>query len=639
MRIHQKHRLRRQHLGRAKDVGDFVKHGALEATVDIELKKDGRKYTSNPKITAIIKKEGNKMMFLLNGKQSNKKACQDIAKSFSIQIDNLCQFLPQDRVVEFAALSPVELLKSTQRAIASAEMITWHDELIELGQNLRKVEQTRKGETEDLRNLENRQRMQEADVQRLRERESIKTNISNLIAVLPLIEYTTVKRQFQEIKAKHQEAEKELRELNIRVGPALRAVNEKERYRNAIKNVRDSRRTRVSPAEQTANEKREEIAICDKKIVHHDQKANERKKTMQQYRTEIKRLEGIRNNLKRQLETGCPEFDLAAAQEQIRELQRNRNSIKTESEQIKASQGDVNEQMKIKQTQISRLEVDLRNLDSQAGKQEQKLKQINFDTFKAWEWIQENQSQFSKPILGPPIIECSVKDSKYVNVLESLIQQGDMCVFTAQTTSDQQKLHRLLKDELHLKKIGTRCVPPPERLRSPVEGSQLQRLGFDGWAKDYIQGPDGVIAMLCEAANLHRTGIVTQPQSDEQFKAAQQSPASGWATFKATYRVMKRAEYGPGATSTTVRDVREARVWTDRPIDSSIKENMQTRINDLKLEITVLREQFDTCSTKLGEMLTKYKGYQEREVCSGSSELAQRSNDDRNNWKRKRTSD
>ena len=577
-------------------------------------------------------------MFLLNGKQSNKKACQDIARSFSIQIDNLCQFLPQDRVVEFAALSPVELLKSTQRAIASEDMITWHDELIELGQNLRKVEQTRKSETEDLRNLENRQRMQEADVQRLRERESIKTNIQNLLAVRPVVEYATIKKQFEEIKAKHHEAEKELRELNVREGPTLRAVNEKERYRNAIKNVRDNRRTRVSPAEQVAKERREAIWMCDKKVMLFDGKEDDRRKKMQQSRTEIKRLEGILTNLKRQLEAGCPQFDLAAAQEQIRELQRNRNSIKTETEQVKASQGDINEQMRTKQAQIHRLETDLRNLDSQAGKQEQKLKQINFDTFKAWQWIQENQSQFLNPILGPPIIECSVKDSKYVNVLESLIQQGDMCVFTAQTTADQQKLHRLLKDELHLKKIGTRCVPPPERLRPPVDDSQLQHLGFEGWAKDYIQGPDGVIAMLCEAANLHRTGIVTQTQSDEQFKAAERSHASGWATLKATYRVMKRAEYGPGATSTTVRDVREARVWTDRAIDSSIKENMQTRINDLKQEITILREQFDDCNAKVSQMQTKYKVYQEREVCSSSSEHVQKSNDDRKKWKRERTS-
>ena len=36
-----------QTLGRAKEVGEFVKHGAKEAQIEIELQKDGIKYKQN----------------------------------------------------------------------------------------------------------------------------------------------------------------------------------------------------------------------------------------------------------------------------------------------------------------------------------------------------------------------------------------------------------------------------------------------------------------------------------------------------------------------------------------------------------------------------------------------------------------
>ena len=48
-----------------------------------------------------------------------------------VQLDNLCQFLPQDRVVEFARLSPEELLKETERATGNSELYDMHEQLQE----------------------------------------------------------------------------------------------------------------------------------------------------------------------------------------------------------------------------------------------------------------------------------------------------------------------------------------------------------------------------------------------------------------------------------------------------------------------------------------------------------------------------
>ena len=88
-----------KHLGRAKDISEFVKHGAKKATIEIELAKDPKRQTSNPVIRTKILRENNKVEYYINDKKENKKRVMDLARSFSIQVDNLCQFLPQDRVV------------------------------------------------------------------------------------------------------------------------------------------------------------------------------------------------------------------------------------------------------------------------------------------------------------------------------------------------------------------------------------------------------------------------------------------------------------------------------------------------------------------------------------------------------------
>lgn len=47
-------------------------------------------------------------------------------------------FLPQDRVAQFARMSPRELLEQTQKAAGDKLLSSWHTELKELGEELEK---------------------------------------------------------------------------------------------------------------------------------------------------------------------------------------------------------------------------------------------------------------------------------------------------------------------------------------------------------------------------------------------------------------------------------------------------------------------------------------------------------------------
>ena len=58
-----------------------------------------------------------------------------------VQVANLCSFLPQDRVNEFAKLKPEELLVETQKVAGHKKLNDWHDQLIRSGEDLRLIKE------------------------------------------------------------------------------------------------------------------------------------------------------------------------------------------------------------------------------------------------------------------------------------------------------------------------------------------------------------------------------------------------------------------------------------------------------------------------------------------------------------------
>ena len=96
-------------LGRAKKIESFVRHGCDDdAEVEVELRnaKGGKNWV----IFRSWNRDG-KSSWRLNGKATTGKAIVDLVRGkLRIQLDNLCQFLPQDKVQEFSQMDAQELL-------------------------------------------------------------------------------------------------------------------------------------------------------------------------------------------------------------------------------------------------------------------------------------------------------------------------------------------------------------------------------------------------------------------------------------------------------------------------------------------------------------------------------------------------
>jgi hypothetical protein len=118
-------------------------------------------------------------------------------------------------------------------------------------------------------------------------------------------------------------------------------------------------------------------------------------------------------------------------------------------------------------------------MDSQASQHLSKLRQVSSDTAKAWEWIERNQDLFQAKVHGPPLIECSVKDPRYLNAIESIFSQSDITSITTQTRQDFLKVQDHLYGTMKLHDVNLRQVSEDsvsryrDRARPPVSEQQM----------------------------------------------------------------------------------------------------------------------------------------------------------------------
>lgn len=267
-------------------------------------------------------------------------------------------------------------------------------------------------------------------------------------------------------------------------------------------------------------------------------------------------------------------------------------------------------------TEIQKAERQLANLDSAAGQQEIKLEQISRDSATAYKWLLENQNKFEQEVFGPPIVTCSVTDPKFADAVESLFQKTDYLCFTAQNRNDFKTLQRELNGNMRLHDVTFRtCSFPLDQMRPPLTDAQLRESGFDGWARDFLSGPDPVIAMLCSEKGLHATPVGTKDVSDAVFNRLQNSSLSTWVSGRTMYQITRRKEYGPGATSTRVRDLKRAQVWTSQPVDQTLKRQYQESIDQLKQKFADLRTKLDSERT-IGQRLREELEQIDKEMVS-----------------------
>ncbi|KAG8772659.1 Structural maintenance of chromosomes protein 5, partial [Serendipita sp. 405] len=207
-------------LGRAEVLTAFVKHGYDKGFVEIELK--GPLGKPNVVIRRNITTMSNASTWTLNGKNSNKRTIEDKVADLGIQVSNLCSFLPQDRVQEFAKLKPEELLAETQKVAGHPRLKQWHDQLKELGTSLADIRGALVANQQDCATEEGKNQLLERDVVIFNKRKKLEEDLSYYEILVPWYKFKLNKGRVKQCKLAYRQAGIKLANARAEFEPATR---------------------------------------------------------------------------------------------------------------------------------------------------------------------------------------------------------------------------------------------------------------------------------------------------------------------------------------------------------------------------------------------------------------------------------
>ncbi|KAF7187362.1 Structural maintenance of chromosomes protein 5 [Pseudocercospora fuligena] len=600
-----------EHLGRAKDVAEFVKHGAKEATIEIELKADTDIHPENPVITCIINRDGGKgddkkTSFKINGRKSTRKAVQELCKkNYSIQVDNLCQFLPQDRVVEFAALSPVELLVQTQRAAADPYMSEWHDQL----KTMRKDQREKQAENQDLvgtlKEMESRQRRQAEDVEKFREKEALRDRLNALEKMKPVAEYSDIRKGLGEARERRKAAEKEFRALERRMEPNFAAMNSKDAYRKQLDRVVNQRSNLVAQTETRLGGEQGKLRDSSDQIQQCTEELNNEIDRVKKDKATLLRLQPDLNRLRAEKDKPAPEFDFEVLSEKIKDLSDRIKDIDKEEDEPTDQIRSLGLQARQRQEMIKDEQAKRVHLQSQAGKMSSQIQRHSAQSAKLWDWLQDNREQFTGNVFGPAMVECSVKNKHQANMVEAIIGGGDLKAFTVVNREDFRKLIDHGSKTMKLWDLAVQSVSQPlSDFEHPLSDEQLKSLGLEGWVQDLLEGPDAVLAMLCSNRNLHKIPYgKTENFDDTQIESLKRAGIMSWVTPKKTWTVARRY----GHDSIKVSSFNPAKLLTDAPVNTQAEQEIGRKIAEWEDEIRQIAEEMKGVKARASQLQRQKK--------------------------------
>lgn len=475
-------------LNKSKNLMDFIKFNTNDSFIEVKIKKKDKILT----IRRSLMSYKNSSLWFLNGVSTPFVKIQQIYVKLKININNICNYLPQEKVAEFTRFSPEDLFNTFVETYHDKEMVEKINSLIDL-------EGLQDRLLNDLEKILFNKRAVETvishmsrDVQKIKEKEEaekrvmlMKSKKRWLIYESEKKDYLSLKGSITSLKTDIQKAKDVIEDCSKRIANASHRKEVKE-YEAKLGDIRKS-----NAFFETFDTKIENL-LHDKEKVKVDQKSNEKKKNKTLEKIDALGIEKI-NNIEKLENFKLPEkpristgdgFDKSEIE--IIELKRVLNHFRKEGTEILK---EVEELTRKKNVIV---DIELRRLEQ--------LKNYHRDTHKAVMWLRSNKDRFRDEIIEPCMLSISLKNSNYIAEAEGLLSFQALTSFICKNSRDFELLMKILKDE---KKLAINAVEynfrPKHTLYSHEE---IRSAGFDGYIIDYIEDRPEILEFLRSIVDL-----------------------------------------------------------------------------------------------------------------------------------------
>lgn len=491
----------------------MIKLGQDTALVEIELA--GHRPGSN----IVIRREftAKKLLWTINGASANPESVREMVRSFNIQLDNLCHFLPQERVKEFATLSPERLLVETERTLGHGELARSHQTLIAKDGEV--VEKRTRLEELELRKskLDEERALLEALVARYEEYQAKKRDLHLHETLIPFAQYEDIKHQLEDLKEARAVAKAARDGYTLRVEPWKKHLEEA-----------------TAAAQETSRAKTGAAKRVDELLVAYERQ----EKVVDDERLKVERLESEATQLRRRALKAKSELaEKQAALQRIRdkwsahEARPSNDEIEAvvrEREQVNGERAEVTTELANSTEQTRRWKDEVRKCQTAIEHMKSRLDtsdtlerldpegtngnsryRLRDQAYHAHVRMRElvKAGENVPTYYECPVVLCEVRQG-YASMLETAVDNNTLFALTVESDNDRRTVERLLGQSIN---APIRVVAPAP----PAKPITLQNWGFDGVLTDFVTGPERVIQMLTSISRIHQIAVTSKSLSKE----------------------------------------------------------------------------------------------------------------------------
>lgn len=489
-----------EYLGKASMITDqFIKTGEDKAVIEIELKWEDDKVINIKRVL----NTGKKSTWLINNKNVNEKEIKNLLKKLNIQLDNLCQFLPQDRVSKFPSLKPDQLLMEIERSYGDGELLDQHLKLNDLYSKKQNLIKNYELLTEELTDLNSKQEELNENMVKFKKYQKNIDYLNSLNKILPLAKLSDKKIKLNELKKKLIKNKNFFKKIDSKIellNNNLESVNQE--INEITKNLNSNNKLFKKLEDTIDNLKTNEFKQLNKSI---EQLKINFSNIENNLKNEIEKL----NNLKienEKIKKNYKSINLKS-NEEIESLQNQRSEFHDEFLNLIDPIAEFKSNRDELQKNIVRIDTRIKEYNRKLISTD-KIDLIDPKRFKnlidAVRYLRKNSNRLKLEgkYFEPPILSINVKDKRFNRAFEKLVKNMDHLAFTAIDDESFKKLSKVLYDDLKLnvsiRTISTKKTYEEIVNMQTISRSKIEELGFSGFIIDFIEGPKPVIQMLCE---------------------------------------------------------------------------------------------------------------------------------------------
>ncbi|XP_049298209.1 structural maintenance of chromosomes protein 5 [Anopheles funestus] len=585
-------------LSRCDNIDSYIKNGKERATIRISIYRD-----KNRAVRWFSRSFDHDCVntYEIDGKTVSHQAYLQQIQMYKIQVGNLCQFLPQDRVQDFTKMNPRELLLNTQSSVCAPEVHEWFNEL-KAKRELQKKCSTQGTEgMARVRDLEARLADLNQQLETLRAREEFQQQINVCQARKAWLEYeelfliySSTLQDLKLAKKMNDDKEKEYNKCKSEMQSIIARKQEMEKSKDKQVAIAQRCTEQINSLEEKTERLEDNMGKQKRDLLDALAKADERKAELEQAKVMLAAF----------VQDCADTVAALGSEDQIRQkmsgLDAKESKIRGDNDLLMGRRHELNQKIETEvKPEIMSLERNIATIENIANTK-LKILQTRFEgTYQAVLWLRDHQHLFQGKIYEPMVLELNVPVLENVPFLENTIGARDLIAFTCENTEDMNLFLRKTREEMRIEGVNAIQSDPADELhykpRHPI--GSLKRFGFHTYLIDMLEAPFPILNGLCKLYGLHNIPVGT-PDSAKHVSSLPDE-ISVFFTPSHRFQVSKSRYTGEKSTRS---DALSSKNMLNRSTDHALLAQKQQQLKRLVRECDKIRNQRGQIENNIKEL-------------------------------------